>query len=694
MAVASLVSQGTGNGSIVRDGREAPAPSDRARRGLHVQMLGPLTISRDGVTLTLPASRKVRALFAYLALAPRPIGRTRLCELLWDVPNDPRGELRWCLSKIRSLVDEHSCRRVQTCGDAVTLDLSGCFVDVVEVDRATQAGIETLGPDRLRALFALFVGDFLDGLQIDRSPYFHGWLVAQRRRFRACHVAVLEHLVRSLPAGSDEIFDYLEQWLELAPFDQRAHMTLLSALVQRGRIGEGEEHLTATVRLFEAEELDWTCIRDTWRAARGLQASSSLSEAEARSAWPVSTVSPAEIGRVAARRASIAVMPFFDRTLGNGDRGGLADGLVRDVITRLAKLRSLFVIAPGTMFALGERSIGPEEAGRMLNVDYVACGAVRRLRDRITVTIDLAETRTARVIWAEAFDHKLDDAFLVLDEIGNRIVASIASEIETVERNRAILKPPSSLDAWEAYHRGLWHMYRFTRPDNDLAQHFFQMAVRLDPAFARAYAGLSFTHFQNVFQGWAARGPEIDRAFETAGQSIIVDDRDPGAHWAMGRALWLRGRQDQSLVELETAVDLSPNFALGHYTLAFVHSQSGDPRAAIESSDHSRHLSPFDPLMFGMLGVRAMALVRLGRFEEAADWSIKAAARPNAHVHILAIAAHCLAVAGRLEEARAFVALIHKIQPRYRVDDFLKAFHFTSDAAALFRKAAKRIGIG
>ncbi len=69
-------------------------------------MLGPLAIRRDGRALALPASRKVRALFAYLALAPLPVSRSQLCELLWDVPNDPRGELRWCLSKIRgSLTD-------------------------------------------------------------------------------------------------------------------------------------------------------------------------------------------------------------------------------------------------------------------------------------------------------------------------------------------------------------------------------------------------------------------------------------------------------------------------------------------------------------------------------------------------------------------------------------------------------------
>ena len=268
-------------------------------------------------------------------------------------------------------------------------------------------------------------------------------------------------------------------------------------------------------------------------------------------------------------------MPFVESTARRAAHGGPAGGLAHDIITRLAKLRSLFVIAQGTVFALSERRIGPQEAGRMLNVDYVVSGSLRRQGNRLTVTVELAETRTARIVWAEVFDQKVDDAFLVLDEIGNRIVANIANEIETLERNRAILKPPNSLDAWEAHHRGLWHMYRFNKADNERARQFFETAVRLDPTFARAYAGLSFTHFQNVFQGWAKPELEIERAFDAAGQSVMVDDRDPAAHWAMGRALWLRGRQDQSIIELEHAIDLSPNFAQAHYTLAFVHSQAG-----------------------------------------------------------------------------------------------------------------------
>ena len=658
---------------------------------LRVRMLGPMTIWRDGVELALPASRKVRALFAYLALAPRAVARGPLCELLWDVPNDPRGELRWCLSKIRSIVEDSGRRRVVTRGDTIELDLADCLVDAIEVARAIANGVETLTPPRQRALSMLFTGDFLEGLAIDRNPVFDGWLTAQRRRFRGCHAALLEQLVKS--AADDAVFGYLEQWLQLAPFDRQVHETLLAALARFGRIPEGEEHLATTARLFEAEGLDGTPLRDAWRAARGLESRA----ARARDAVPALPEAPghagADMAADSSRRASVAVMPFTDVSPTSAARGGAADALAHDVITRLAKLRSMFVIAQGTVFALHERRVGPEEAGRMLNVDYVVSGSVRRQGKRDTVTVELAETRTARIVWAEVFNHKPDDAFLILDEIGNRIVASIASEIEMIERNRAILRPPNSLDAWEAHHRGLWHMYRFNKADNDRAQHFFETAVRLDPTFARAHAGLSFTHFQNAFQGWAEQKAEIDLAFEAAGQSLMVDDRDPAAHWAMGRALWLRDRHDEAVVELERTIDLSPNFAMGHYTLAFVHAQAGDPGTAISSSDYSRNLSPFDPLLFGMLGTRAIALVRLGQFEEAAQWAVKAAARPNAHFHILAIAAYSLALAGSLDEARNYAAAIHKTLPSYGVAEFLRAFHLDPNGAALFREGARRIGM-
>ncbi|RUW36058.1 MULTISPECIES: BTAD domain-containing putative transcriptional regulator [unclassified Mesorhizobium] len=658
-----------------------------------MRLFGPLAIVRDSVPVVLPASRKLRALLAYLTLAPHPVSRSRLCELLWDIPNDPRGELRWCLSKLRAALDEPDLRRVETEGDAVALRLADIGVDAVEAAEAAAEGIDTLSLERLRSLLQLFAGDFLDGLELDRSPHFASWLTAQRRRFSSCHVAVLEHIIGLLPPAADEAAACIDKWLELAPFDARAHTALLENLARRGQIGAAEEHLATAAELFHSEELDFAPLREAWQAIRARHSTATPCARPMAFAATQPLIAQSEPEPAATRRASLAVMPFAEDGGAGGFRGGLADGLTHDIITRLAKLRDFFVIARGSVFALAEKNIAPEDAGRRLNVDYVATGSVRNLLGRVIVEVELSEVRTARIVWAETFEHKPDDVFIVLDDIGNSIVSSIAAEIAAVERDRALLKAPNSLNAWEAYHRGLWHMYRFTRQENELAQQFFHEALKLDPTFARAYAGLSFTHWQNAFQRWGDRDRETALAFDSAGHSLLVDDRNPAAHWAMGRALWLRGDQDGSVIELAKAVDLSPNFALGHYSLSFVHSQSGDPQSAIGSSDHSRHLSPFDPLLFGMMSARAMAHARLGEFNEAAEWALKAAARPNAHVIILAIAAHCLALAGRQDEARNFAAAIRKTLPDYRADDFIATFRFDRDAEAMFRNGAKLIGL-
>jgi hypothetical protein len=297
------------------------------------------------------------------------------------------------------------------------------------------------------------------------------------------------------------------------------------------------------------------------------------------------------------------------------------------------------------------------------------------------------------IVWREELETSTDETFAALDTIVDRVVAGIAEEIETAECNRAILQTPSSLDAWEAYHRGLWHMYKFNDADNRHAADLFERATRLDPTFSRAWAGLSFTHFQNVFLDLTRdRRQQMGLALGAARRSVDADDRDPAAHWAMGRALWLSGESSGGFAELERSVELSPNFALGHYTLGFFHAQSGDPRAAIMASDHSRRLSPFDPLLFAMLASRAVAHVRLGELKEAAEWASKGAGRPNAHVHILAIAAACGVLAGRRDDAMRIAARIHEGVPGYDADAFLRAFHFDADTQRALGGALRQIG--
>ncbi|HLW26287.1 MAG TPA: hypothetical protein VKY54_01035 [Kiloniellales bacterium] len=673
---------------------EVAHSSQRVREPrLSIQLFGHLAVTRGGMPVELPPSRKVRALLGFLAVAPRPVSRSRLSDLLGDLPSDPRGELRWCLSKLRSVVDEPARLRVQSLDDAISLDLSDCAVDALAIEAARRTGLENVDQLQLRTLCDVVASEFLENLDLTRSPQLDHWLSAQRRHYRACQEELLRRLIALPPEDPVTLHACAERWVEVSPLVPEAQLLLLQNLLARDRLPEAELHFASAVRLFEAEGLDADSLRHSWRDLRKRAQASKAMDAvvvtQAAETQPPVREAPAPI---LAGRASLAIMPFTESAPQEaGDR--LTDGLTHDIITRLAKLHSMFVIARGSVFALADQGLSPTEAARRLKVDYFAHGILKRRSERLEVAVELVETHSTRLLWSEVFVLKQEAAFLLLDEIGDRIVAAIANEVETAERNRAVLKAPSTLNAWEAYHRGLWHMYRFTQPDNESAQRFFRQATRDDPTFARAFAGLSFTHWQKAFQRWGDSSSETDAAFDAAGRSLMADDQDPAAHLMMGRALWLRGQAPQAVVELEQAVHLSPNLALGHYALSFVHAQTGDPQVAIAASDHSRSLSPYDPLLFGMLGTRAMAHVRLGQFDEAVEWALKAAARPNAHILILAIAAHCLALAGREEEGRVFAAIIRQSRNSFRVDDFLSAFRFAPETESLFRKAARRIGL-
>jgi TolB-like protein/DNA-binding SARP family transcriptional activator len=657
---------------------------------LQVHLVGPVRLLQNGKTIALPRSRKVLVLLAYLALEGEQ-SRSRLCDLFWDGPNDPRGELRWCLSKLRALVDTSERRVVTSDNTLVGLDLSEVLLDARQIESLVRAGLAQASDAQLADALALFRGDVLEGLELDGSPELSSWLAARRQGFRTLRVALASELGLR-PAGAEESLQRIQAWLEVAPFEPRAHQALLELLSNARRFGECDTHLARTIRAFEREGLDWAPLRDWWRQLARVSAPATQKDMPVLATAPRERDAPAPLESRHGGRVSVAIMPFEPAAASSGAGSQHWHGLSDDIITRLAKLRALFVIARGTSHTLGERGIDARAAGHILGVRYVVSGRVRRHGERTRVNVELAETHEARIIWADELDCDGEATFVALDAIVDRIVAAVAKEIELAECQRALQRPPSSLDAWEAYHRGLWHMYKFRPLDNREAEQLFRQAIGLDPSFARAHAGLSFTQFQNVFLELTPdREVQMDLAFESAAHSLEADDRDPAAHWAMGRALWLRGSQRESVQELERSIELSPNFALGHYTLGFVEAQSGDPRTAIRASNTSRALSPFDPLQFGMFGSCALAHLRLGELEEANQSALAAISRPNAHVHILAIAVCTLALTQRHDEARKLVATIRANQS-YDIERFLRCFRLDRDAELLIRHGARAIG--
>lgn len=247
---------------------DAEPANDPQSHPLQLQLLGPLVVWRNGAAQALPPSRKVRGLLAYLVLTPRAVTRDHLCEMFWSLSDTPRSELRWCLSKLRTVLDEPGRNRVLANREMVRLDLSDVKVDVLDVQRACQAGLAHLNTAALQSLHAQFDGDFLEGLTIERSMPFSTWLLAQRRSLRSTRISILDHLLRTLPDGSDEAIACLETWLQLEPLEQRVHEMLLSMLARRGRLREGEEHLAAVTRHFEAEGLNWRPLQRAWSSLR------------------------------------------------------------------------------------------------------------------------------------------------------------------------------------------------------------------------------------------------------------------------------------------------------------------------------------------------------------------------------------------------------------------------------------------
>ncbi len=144
-----------------------------------------------------------------------------------------------------------------------------------------------------------------------------------------------------------------------------------------------------------------------------------------------------------------------------------------------------------------------KQVAEELGVRYVLEGSVRKAGDRVRITAQLIDATTGRHVWAERYDRSLDDIFALQDEMTQTIVGAVEPELSAAERERAANKPPESLDAWETYQRGLWHLLRFTRDDVIEAEHLFQKVHELDPTFATAYAFESYAHYLDTMLGFS-----------------------------------------------------------------------------------------------------------------------------------------------------------------------------------------------
>jgi TolB-like protein len=382
-------------------------------------------------------------------------------------------------------------------------------------------------------------------------------------------------------------------------------------------------------------------------------------------------------------RPSIAVLPFLLIGI-SGRYAGIADALPHDLIVELSRLRWLTVIARGWTFQLRGADATPERVKAALGVRYALTGVVEVEGVRLRVIVEVSDTDSGAVVWGEVYRSQLEAVHEIRAEIARAVVAALELQIPLAEARRA-LSAPANLDAWAAYHLGIAQMYRFDREGAERAAALFEQAIAREPGFARAHAGLSFAHFEGAFLRFAAdRAAATERARRCAEASLALDPLDPFCNLVMGRAAWLSGDLEGALPWLDRAVELNPNYAQGKYSSAWTRTLLGEGGEGQALVDAAVALSPLDPLLYGMLGVRAFSHMVLDEPAEAARWGERAARAPRAHPLIELVAAVGHGLNGDEERARKWMESALTRRPGLRRQDFFEAFPFR-DAATYAR---------
>jgi DNA-binding SARP family transcriptional activator len=257
-------------------------------------MVGELCVRRDGVVCALPQSRKTRALLAYLAGTARSHRRERLCDLLWDVTEDPRGALRWSLSKIRGLVDDADARRIHADRETVEFLANGARIDIADLTNLLGPGPAALDTATVRAAATWFRGEFLEGLDLPDFHAYQAWCIAERERARTLHLAVLETLVRRLESDPAAALGPARERVRVDPMSESARADLIRLLTAAGRMHEAEQHYQAAGRLFaELAHRSTGELLAVWRAVRvSAQAPARPAPSAARAAFRADQTMP------------------------------------------------------------------------------------------------------------------------------------------------------------------------------------------------------------------------------------------------------------------------------------------------------------------------------------------------------------------------------------------------------------------
>jgi DNA-binding winged helix-turn-helix (wHTH) protein/Flp pilus assembly protein TadD len=301
-------------------------------------------------------------------------------------------------------------------------------------------------------------------------------------------------------------------------------------------------------------------------------------------------------------RKSLAVLPFKQWDVQGGEEY-LGLGIADTLITKLSNLRGVLVRPTSAVVRYAVQHTNSMEAGRDLGVESVLEGSIRRLGDRLRVTVQLVRVQDGSSLWASKFDGKFTDIFAVEDSISEMVAQSLFPKLTGKEREAVIKRYTENTEAYQLYLKGRYYWNKFTPEAVKKSIDYFQQATEKDPRYTLALAGLSDCYVSLPFNSDAPPREVFPKAKQAAERALDIDDQLAEAHAAMGSIVFLFDwHREKAESHFKRAIDLNPNYPLGRFWDAHLLSNIGRFEEAAMEARRALELDPLSLLFNAIMG--------------------------------------------------------------------------------------------
>jgi adenylate cyclase len=308
---------------------------------------------------------------------------------------------------------------------------------------------------------------------------------------------------------------------------------------------------------------------------------------------------------------SIAVLPFADLSA-ERDQEHFSDGVAEEILNALSKVGGLRVPARTSCFAFRGATLDAREIGKRLGVETLLDGSIRKAGKRVRISVQLVDANNGYQLWSERFDREIEDIFAIQDEIARSVLESLGLALSERDEFRFLKPSTRNIEAYEAYLRGRKLYHKWTRQSVEFARQMFERALKIDPDFAAAWAGLANVHV-DLFR-WGRQARDLEEAQRASECALKLNPNSAEAHVSVGQALAIQRRFSEAAIAFDRAITEDPTLFEAYYLYGRMLFESGDVEKAVKMFEKTQAVRPDD---FESRVLYGQALTELGRRDEA-----------------------------------------------------------------------------